>query len=99
MRVKPANLALRKAFVQTSQGAILPTYVATYHGRLLGDWVHFGGGDFFFSLPNGKVLYRGVGPKAFVFRDPKPRLLKRMELVTLPELRNATLTLLKRGLL
>jgi len=99
MRVKPARLSIRKGFVQTRHGTFIPAYFASYRGLLLGDWVHYGGGDYFFLLPNGKVLYRGVGPKALVFRDPKPRLHKRTALVRSEDLRKATLSLLKRDLI
>lgn len=99
MRLKPANLSIRRSFVQTASGNILPVYLATYRGLLLGDWVHCGGDNFFFSLPNGKILYRGVQTKSFIFRVPKSRLNRRMALVRLSDLRKATLTLLKRDLL
>jgi hypothetical protein len=99
MRVKPANLGIKKGFVQTTRGAIVPIYVATYHGVALGEWVSVGGDQYFFSLPDGRNLYGDTDGKTLIFRIPKRRLEKRIALVRLINLRKATLKLLEIGLL
>ena len=99
MRVKPAHLSIRREFAQTRRGSLIPIYVARYHGVLLGDWVYYVSDQFFFALPDGKILYREPVGKKLAFRKPQRRLNKRIALVKLADLRQATVTLMKRDLL